>query len=69
MYKCTLRHAMKSNVIARKKFFQHRGNFIVYLYICLKKEQYKFHTKNSTLFEGLKFQTVQSLFSKFNRGR
>lgn len=37
--------------------------------IFLKKEQYKFHTKNSMLFEGLKFQTVQWLFSKFNRGR
>ena len=37
--------------------------------IFLKKEQYKFHTKNSMLFEGLKFQTVQWLFSKFNHGR
>jgi len=37
--------------------------------VFLKKEQYKFHTKNSMLFEGLKFQTAQWLFSKFKRGR
>lgn len=62
MYKCIHRNMQPSSTcdeIERDRAKKNYLNTEKIYGIFLKKEQYKFHTTNSMLFEGLKCQTAQ----------